>query len=47
MHAAWDVGLHLLGGGTAFAPTWYPLLCLSFDLLVAGYITATVLRRIG
>lgn len=36
-HAAWDVGLHLdraqpvVGG-------WYPLLCVGFDLVVAGFL---------
>jgi len=45
LHTLWDIGLHLLGDGAALAPTWYPLVCLSFDLLVAGFITVTVLSR--
>lgn len=37
-HSLWDVALHLLGQGHAIAPEWYVIACLSFDLLVAGYI---------
>ncbi len=40
LHTLWDVGLHLLGTGTAIAPTWYVVGCISFDLLVAVYIAA-------
>jgi len=40
LHPAWDVGLHLVGAGAAFAPEWYATACISFDLLVAGYIVA-------
>ena len=36
-HTAWDVALHL-GDGTAFVPSWYPLACGSFDLLVGAYV---------
>ncbi len=36
-HAAWDVLLHKLLDAT-FVPDWYPLTCLSFDLLLAGYL---------
>ncbi len=38
LHTVWDAGLHLAGGGTAFAPTWYVIACIGFDLLVAGAI---------
>jgi hypothetical protein len=38
-HAAWDVLLHKLTP-VAFVPDWYPLACLGFDLLLAGYIIA-------
>ena len=38
LHPVWDVGLHIAGSGAAFAPAWYAILCLGFDLLVAGYI---------
>lgn len=38
-HAAWDVLLHKLTR-VSFVPDWYPLACLGFDLLLAGYIVA-------
>jgi Family of unknown function (DUF6010) len=40
-HAAWDVALHKLLD-VAFVPDWYPLVCVGFDLLVAGYIAVRV-----
>jgi hypothetical protein len=36
-HVAWDVGLHLERTQTVVAP-WYPLLCVGFDLIVAGFL---------
>ena len=42
VHTAWDVGLHLIGGGAAFTPAWYAVGCVSFDLMVAGYIAVRV-----
>ena len=44
LHPAWDVGLHLVGAGAAFAPAWYAVACISFDLLVAAYIIARFRR---
>ena len=38
MHVIWDVGLHLMGPGHHVAPEWYAVACLSFGLVVAGYI---------
>lgn len=38
LHPAWDVGLHLVGEGAAVAPEWYATACISFDLLIAGYM---------
>lgn len=38
LHPVWDAGLHLAGSGAAFAPEWYALVCITFDLLVAGYV---------
>ena len=32
-----DVGLHLEQPQT-FVPAWYPLLCVGFDLVVAGFL---------
>jgi len=36
-HVGWDIGLHLDQAQT-FLPTWYPLLCVGFDLVVAGFL---------
>jgi hypothetical protein len=38
-HVAWDVGLHL-DRTLAGVPAWYPLFCIGFDLVVAGYLLA-------
>jgi hypothetical protein len=43
-HVLWDVLLHLEGTGAAYTPGWYPLLCVSFDLVVAGRILLRILR---
>jgi hypothetical protein len=36
-HVGWDVGLHLDRSQGSVA-AWYPLLCIGFDLVVAGYL---------
>ena len=46
-HVAWDVILHLDGPGAAYTPAWYPWLCVSFDLVVAGAVLAEARRRNG
>jgi len=38
LHPLWDVGLHYFGPGHSFAPISYTIPCVSFDLLVGGYI---------
>ncbi len=38
LHPAWDAGLHLLGAGAPFTPTWYAVACISFDVAVAVYV---------
>lgn len=38
LHVAWDVGLHR-AGQTPFVPSWYPPLCVGFDLVVALWAT--------
>jgi hypothetical protein len=43
-HAGWDLLLHKLADA-AFVPEWYPLACLSFDLLLAAYIAARAKRN--
>ena len=40
LHPLWDIVLHYFGPGHAFAPETYTIACLSYDLLVAGYIVA-------
>lgn len=37
LHVAWDVGLHS-AVATPFVPSWYPPLCVGFDLIVALWI---------
>jgi hypothetical protein len=44
LHPVWDVALHYLGPGRAFAPAWYATLCLSWDLVVAAVVAYRVLR---
>jgi hypothetical protein len=39
-HVGWDVLLHLDGAGAAYTPAWYPWLCVSFDLVIAGAVLA-------
>ena len=41
-HVAWDLGLNAGARAPAFVPSWYPVVCTSFDLLVAGYVVARV-----
>ena len=43
MHVGWDLLLHPVGDG-GYVPGWYPALCVGFDILVAGYALALVLR---
>jgi hypothetical protein len=38
MHPVWDVALHYAGPGRAFAPEWYTIPCLGWDLVVAGVV---------
>ena len=45
LHPLWDVGLHLRGAGALYTPGGYALACLSFDLIVAGYMILQVLRK--
>jgi hypothetical protein len=45
IHPIWDVLLHYLGAGHAFAPEAWTIPCASFDLLVAAYIAIT--HRLG
>lgn len=36
-HPVWDIALHFFGAGGAFAPVWWTVPCLSWDLVVAGF----------
>jgi hypothetical protein len=38
-HVGWDVGLHLDRAQTLVG-AWYPLACVGFDLVVAGFLLA-------
>ncbi len=40
-HIGWDVLLHLSGAGSEYTPHWYPWLCVSFDLVMAGAVLAS------
>ena len=44
-HVGWDVLLHLSGPGSEYTPRWYPWLCLSFDLVMAGAVLGSSGRR--
>ena len=44
LHPVWDVALHHVGAGRAFAPAWYTVPCLSWDLVVATVVAACILR---
>ena len=45
-HVAWDVPLHVSGAAVEYTPGWYPWLCVSFDLIIAGAVVASR-RRSG
>ncbi|HTE46019.1 MAG TPA: DUF6010 family protein [Gemmatimonadaceae bacterium] len=44
-HAAWDLHFHY-ANGPAFAPSWYALFCVGFDVAVGGYIAGLVAARL-
>jgi hypothetical protein len=44
LHVAWDAALHLRGAGAVYTPPWYPWLCVSFDLVIAGAVLASTKR---
>ena len=41
-HVAWDVPLHVSGAGAEYTPFWYPWLCVSFDLIMAGAVLSLI-----
>lgn len=44
LHPVWDIAIHYLGPGASFAPDWYAIACVSFDLLVAAYVAHIAVR---
>jgi hypothetical protein len=40
-HVMWDLFFHY-AGGPAFAPSWYAMFCVGFDLPVGGYIAGRI-----
>ncbi len=44
LHVAWDVVPHVLIQ-QSYIGAWYPMLCISFDLVVAGYVGWRVARH--
>ena len=44
LHPVWDIALHYLGAGAAFAPAPYALGCLAWDPIVAAYIAYRIVR---
>ena len=44
LHPVWDIAIHYLGSGASFAPQWYVIACVSFDLLVAAYAAHIAVR---
>jgi hypothetical protein len=40
-HVVWDLFFHY-ASGPAFAPVWWPLFCVGFDVFVGGYIAGRV-----
>jgi hypothetical protein len=44
LHPAWDIALHYSGPGHTFAPGWYAVACVGFDLAAAGAIAYELTR---
>ncbi len=42
LHLLWDVGLHQFTTGSVYTPSWYPPVCIGFDLAVAALILAVM-----
>lgn len=45
-HVGWDVLLHKVQN-VGFVPEWYPVMCIGFDLFLAGYIATCVRGGLG
>jgi hypothetical protein len=44
LHPLWDAALHYFGPGGGFAPTWWTVPCISWDLVTAGWIALRIVR---
>jgi hypothetical protein len=42
-HVAWDLFFHY-ANGPGFAPGWYAMFCVGFDLPIGGYIAGLIAR---
>jgi hypothetical protein len=45
LHPVWDAALHVAGPGAPFAPAWWAVPCVSFDLVVAGLVALPLALR--
>lgn len=43
-HAVWDIAIPA-SRDASYLPTWYPMLCLGFDVVVAGYVAGRASGR--
>jgi hypothetical protein len=43
LHIVWDVFLHS-GPQTTFVPSWYPGVCIGFDIIIAAYIILIIIE---
>ena len=44
LHMVWDLYLHPADGG-GYAPWWYPVACVGFDLWISGFIAGSFFRN--
>lgn len=45
-HTVWDAGLHF-AGDTPFVPRWYPVVCITYDLIIAASIAFRYKNRLA
>jgi hypothetical protein len=46
-HVMWDTPLHVEGAAAVYTPDWYPWLCVSFDLVLAGAVWVQRREQLG
>ena len=44
LHPLWDAALHYFGPGGGFAPTWWTVPCISWDLVTAAWVAFRIVR---